>query len=219
VSQLGAGFLATNCYNGTRPEFCQFVSRAPFTGPGTGALTITQTYINVATDMIKGIDIVLRYDRELGPGKLDVGAQVVHVLDRVNQNDPSFAATHFDGAIGNPKWAGTGHIGYDVGPWYARWGVDYIKGTSDDFLVDPVDFPPAVYDFSVPDYWLHTATVRYEPSNRYSLTLGIRNVFDKKPHKITAEDPFVNTIANVPLQSGFDVRGRTFFINAQAKIF
>ena len=219
VSQLGAGFLATNCYNGTRPEFCQFVSRAPFTGPGTGALTITQTYINVATDMIKGIDIVLRYDRELGPGKLDVGAQVVHVLDRVNQNDPSFAATHFDGAIGNPKWAGTGHIGYDVGPWYARWGVDYIKGTNDDFLVDPVDFPPAVYDFSVPDYWLHTATVRYEPSNRYSLTLGIRNVFDKKPHKITAEDPFVNTIANVPLQSGFDVRGRTFFINAQAKIF
>ena len=219
VSQLGAGFLATNCYNNTRPEFCQFVSRAPFTGPGTGALTITQTYINVATDLVKGIDFVLRYDRELGPGKLDIGAQAVKILDRVNQNDPSFAATHFDGSIGNPKWAGTGHVGYDIGPWYARWGVDYIKGTSDEFLVDPVDFPPEVYDFTVPDYWLHTATVRYEPSNRYSLTLGIRNVFDKKPHKITAEDPFVNTIANVPLQSGFDVRGRTFFINAQAKVF
>ena len=71
----------------------------------------------------------------------------------------------------------------------------------------------------MPDYWLHTASLRFEPSNRYSLTLGIRNVFDKKPPKITAEDPFVNTIANVPLQSGFDVRGRTFFVNAQAKIF
>ena len=216
VSQLGAGFLATNCYNGTRPEFCQFVSRAPFTGPGTGALTITQTYINVAMDMIKGIDFVLRYDRELGPGKLDVGAQVVRVLDRVNQNDPSFAATHFEGSIGNPKWAGTGHIGYDVGPWYGRWGIDYIKGTSDNFLSS---LPEAVYDFSVPDYWLHTASLRFEPNNRYSLTAGIRNVFDKRPPKITAEDPFVNTIANVPLQGNFDVRGRTFFINAQAKIF
>ena len=79
--------------------------------------------------------------------------------------------------------------------------------------------PPSVYDFSVPDYWLHTASLRFEPSNRYSLTLGVRNVFDKNPPKITAEDPFVNTIANVPLQSAWDFRGRTFFINAQAKVF
>jgi iron complex outermembrane recepter protein len=69
VSQLGAGTIARGCYNGTRPEYCQFVSRAPFTGPGTGALTVTQTYINVATDIVKGIDFVLRYDRELGPGR------------------------------------------------------------------------------------------------------------------------------------------------------
>ncbi|QNP45208.1 TonB-dependent receptor [Sphingomonas sediminicola] len=104
-------------------------------------------------------------------------------------------------------------------------GVDYIKGTDDRFITEDVDgdgvidFDPAVYDFSVPDYFLHTASIRFEPSNRYSLTLGVRNVFDRKPPKITSEDPFVNTIANVPLQAGFDVRGRTFFVNAQAKIF
>ncbi len=219
VSQLGAGFLATNCYNGTRPEFCQFVSRAPFTGPGSGALTVTQTYINVAMDMVKGIDFTLRYDRELGPGKLDIGANLVRTIDRVNQNDPAFAATHFEGSIGNPKWAGTGHVGYDWGPWYARWGVDFIGHTDDDFLNDDADFPPEVYDFSVNDYWLHTLSLRFEPNDRYSLTAGIRNLFDKKPPKITAEDPFVNTISNVPLQSGWDFRGRTFFINAQAKIF
>ena len=219
VSQLGAGTIARGCYNDTRPEYCQFVSRAPYTGPGTGALTVTQTYINIATDIVKGIDFVLRYDRELGPGKLDIGAQAVRIIDRVNQTNPDSAATDFAGSIGNPKWAGTGHIGYDIGPWYARWGVDYIKGTDDRFLTEPLGYDPAVYDFSVPDYWMHTATVRYEPSNRYSLTAGIRNVFDKKPPKITAEDPFVNTIANVPLQSGWDFRGRTFFINAQAKIF
>jgi len=71
----------------------------------------------------------------------------------------------------------------------------------------------------VSDYWLHTLSLRFEPNDRYSLTAGIRNLFDKKPPKITAEDPFVNTISNVPLQSGWDFRGRTFFINAQAKIF
>jgi iron complex outermembrane recepter protein len=219
VSQLGASTLSRGCYDGSHPEYCQFVTRAPYTGSGTGALTITQTYINVATDMVKGIDFTLRYDRELGPGKLDIGANAVYTLDRVNQNDPDFDAVHFEGSIGNPKWAGTGHVGYDWGAWYARWGVDFIGKTNDDFLVDPADFPPEVYDFSVDNYWLHTFSLRYEPNNRYSLTAGIRNLFDKKPPKITAEDPFVNTIANVPLQSGWDFRGRTFFINAQAKVF
>ena len=70
----------------------------------------------------------------------------------------------------------------------------------------------------MPDYWLHTFAARYE-EDRYSITGGIRNVFDKKPPKISAEDPFVNTIGNAPLQSGFDLRGRTFFINVRAKVF
>lgn len=219
VSQLGAGTISQGCYNGTRPEYCQFISRAPYTGAGTGALTVTTSYINVATDLVKGIDFVLRYDRELGRGKLDIGAQAVRILDRVNQTDPDSDPLNFVGFIGNPKWAGIGHVGYDIGPWYGRWGVEYIKGTSDNDYLEDFGYDPAIYDFSIKDYWLHTASLRFEPSNRYSLTMGIRNVFDKKPYKITAENPLVNTIANVPLQSGMDVRGRTFFINAQAKIF
>ena len=225
VSQLLATNIAENCYNGTRPEYCQFVSRDPYTGSGTGQLTLTQTYINVANFIVKGIDFVLRYDRELGPGKLDLGVQAVRTLDSISQTNPDIAPFDFAGTIAVPKWAGTGHVGYDVGPWYARWGVDYIKGTNDRVITEDtdgdgiIDFDPDVYDFSVPDYWLHTASLRFEPSDRYSLTLGIRNVFDRKPPKISAEDPFVNTISNVPLQSGFDARGRTFFVNAQAKIF
>ncbi len=219
VAQLGAGTIARGCYDGSHPEYCQFVSRAPFTGPGTGALTVTQTYINVATDIVKGIDFVLHYDREIGPGKLDLGINAVRVLDRINQNDPDFDPVNFVGSIGNPKWAATGNIGYALGQWYFRWGADFIKGTDDRFLTEDLGFDPAVYDFSVDNYWLHYASVRFETQNKYSLTLGVRNIFDKKPPKITAEDPFVNTIANVPLQGGFDFRGRMFFVNVQAKVF
>lgn len=218
VSQLGAGTIARGCYQGTRPEYCQFVSRAPYTGPGTGQLTIVQTYINVATDRVKGIDFVLRYDRELGPGRLNLGAQAVRTLDRINQTDPDSEPFNFGGQIGFPKWAGTGHVAYEVGPLYFRWGVEYIQGTSDNDAAEDLGFDPAVYDFSVPDYWLHTLAMRYE-EGPYSITGGIRNVFDKKPPKITAEDPFVNTTSNAPLQSGFDLRGRTFFVNVRAKVF
>ena len=219
VGQLAVTTILQGCYDGSRPEYCQFVTRDPFTGPGTGELFVDQTYFNVATNVVKGIDFVLRYDRELGPGKLDIGLQAVRIADQFFQSSPDFAGRDFVTTIGNPRWAGTGHVGYDWGAWYARWGIDYIKGTNDQPFVEDLGFPAEVFDFSVPDYWLHTASLRFEPSNRYSLTLGVRNVFDKKPPKITAEDPFVNTIANVPLQAGFDTRGRTFFINAQAKIF
>ena len=219
VAQLSANTLLNGCYSDARPEYCQFITRDPFTGPGSAALTVDQSYINIATDIVKGIDFTVRYDRDLGPGKLDLGANVVKIIDRINQTNPDSDATDFAGSIGNPKWAGTGHVGYDWGSWYARWGVDYIKGTDDGFITEELGFDPDFYDFSVKDYWLHTASVRFEPSNRYSLTLGVRNVFDKNPPKITAEDPFVNTIANVPLQSAWDFRGRTFFVNAQAKIF
>jgi outer membrane receptor protein involved in Fe transport len=224
VSQLSHLTILDGCYQGTNPEFCQFITRSD-NASGTGQdLQVTTGYINVATDIAKGIDFVLRYDRDLGPGRLDIGAQAVYMIDRIFQGLPSAAPFHQDGMIGNPKWAGTGHVGYKTGPWYLRWGVEYIKGTSDnEQALDTdedgiVDFDPAQFDFSVPDYWLHTLSARYE-TQRYSLTAGIRNVFDKNPLKISSTDPFVNTTSNVPLQSGFDPFGRTFFINAQAKIF
>ncbi|HEY1142983.1 MAG TPA: TonB-dependent receptor [Sphingomicrobium sp.] len=215
VGQLSVAGLLNGCYTDIHPEYCQFIDRGPYTGTGTGLLTVTQTYINVAKDLVKGIDFVARYDRDLGPGKLDIGAEAVRTLKRVNQTDPDSDAVDYIGTIGNPKWAGTGHVGYDVGPWYFRWGVDYI-GHTDDTKLSEAD--PTVYDFSVDDYWLHTISARYE-KGRYSLTAGIRNLFDRKPPKITAEDPFVNDIANVPLQSAWDFRGRTFFVNVQAKVF
>ena len=224
VSQLSHLTILDGCYQGTNPEFCQFITRGNNAAGAGQDLQVTTGYINVATDIAKGIDFVLRYDRDIGPGKLDIGAQAVYMIDRIFQGLPSAAPFHQDGMIGNPKWAGTGHVGYKTGPWYFRWGVEYIKGTSDnEQALDTdddglVDFDPAQFDFSVGTYWLHTLSARYE-TERYSLTAGIRNLFDKDPLKISATDPFVNTISNMPLQSGFDPYGRTFFINAQAKIF
>ena len=188
------------------------------TGSGTGQLTVVQTYINVATDMVKGIDFTLRYDRDLGPGKLDIGANVVNIIDRVNQNDPDIRGGPSRRCDRQSEVGGHRATSVTTGVPGTRAGASITsRAPTMAFLDDPALRPPSVYDFSVPDYWLHTASLRFEPSNRYSLTLGVRNVFDKNPPKITAEDPFVNTIANVPLQSAWDFRGRTFFINAQAK--
>ena len=218
VSLLGTNTLQQGCYSGTHPEYCQFISRTPFAGAGTGLLTITTSYINVAKFLVKGIDFVMRYDHRLAGGTLDIGAEAVRTLHSVSQTDPTSTATDFIGSIGTPKWAGTGDIGYKHGPWYFRWGVDFIGHTDDAFLTTPLGFSPNKYDFHVNDYYLHTVTVRWE-KGPYSLTAGVRNVFDRAPPKISSGDPEVNTVANVPLQSAWDFRGRTYFVNLQAKLF
>jgi outer membrane receptor protein involved in Fe transport len=221
VGQLSESSLLQGCYTNAHPEYCRFITREPFTIPGTGALTVNTSFINIATDLVKGIDFVLTYDRRLGPGKFDLGAEAVRTLKRINQTDPDSPALDYVGTIGNPKWAGVGHAGYEIGPWYFRWGVEYLKGTNDQPFSEENINPTQTTDrvnFSVPDYWLHTATIRYE-KGRYSLTMGVRNVFDKDPPKITAGDALVNTTSNVPLQSGWDFRGRTYFVNLRAKVF
>ena len=179
VSQLTQGTLETGCYAGTHPEYCQFIIRAPYTGPSTGALTVIQSYINVATFKVRGIDIVARYDHGLAGGKLDIGVEAVRSLEASSQTDPDEGFTDFNGSIGTPKWAGTGHVGYTHGPWYFRWGVDFIGRTDDAFLTVPLGFASTTYDFHVPDYWLHTASLRWEKGN-YSITAGVRNVFTRR---------------------------------------
>jgi outer membrane receptor protein involved in Fe transport len=49
----------------------------------------------------------------------------------------------------------------------------------------------------------------------YSFSLGVRNIFDTEPPKITAG--YTNFVAgNAPLYSGYDIRGRQFYIGVKA---
>ena len=221
VGQLSELTILQGCYDNAHPEYCRFVSRAPYTIPGSGALTVTTSFINIATDLVKGLDFVLDYNRRIGPGRFDLGAEAVRTLKRINQTDPDSAALDYAGTIGNPKWSGVGHVGYNINSWYFRWESEFIQGTNDQpFAAANVDpgYTTDTYNFRVPDYWLHTASVRYE-KGPISVTAGVRNIFDKQPPKITSGDPLVNTTANVPLQSAFDFRGRTYFVNLRANLF
>jgi len=62
----------------------------------------------------------------------------------------------------------------------------------------------------VPDYFLHNASVQFNLEDTVQVTVGVRNIFDKEPPRISAA---VTTIGNAPLFSGFDYQGRTFFMN------
>jgi iron complex outermembrane recepter protein len=214
VAQLSATNILAQCYNNPQRTTCPLVTRAPYTGPGSGGLTVIQSYVNISDARAEGIDYTLRYVRDLGPGRLRLGASLTQMLSRYSRQVPTSDIVELVGRIAQPKWSGTFDAAYSMEGWTFRYGVDWIQGTSDNAYLEQFGWDPAEYHYTLPDYFLHTASIRYD-TDSFGISLGVRNLLDKDPPQITIENPLVNTVANVPLQSGFDMRGRTFFINTR----
>jgi outer membrane receptor protein involved in Fe transport len=217
VAQLSVSSLLDQCYESPQRTLCGtgLILRAPYTGPGTGGLTVIQSYVNIATSYAKGIDFVANYTRRLGPGTLSIDGQAVRMLKRYDRTLPTSDILDVVGFTANPKWAGSLDAQYKVRNFALAYGFDYIHGTSDNDYLEQFGYPPETYDFTVDSYMTHRASVRYE-TKRFALTLGVRNMFDKQPPKISTDNPLVNTTSNVPIQGGYDFLGRTFFANVRA---
>jgi iron complex outermembrane receptor protein len=218
VAQLSAANVLSQCYANPDRTTCDtgLITRAPYTGPGSGALRVIQSFVNISDARVEGIDYTLRYARDLGPGRLRLGAQMTQYLSRYNRTFPTQAIIDVVGHLANPEWTGTFDIAYSTGPWNVRWGTEWVGATSSNeraFQFNPA-FTPQRYDLSTPDYFLHSASIRYE-TERFGLTLGVRNVFNEEPPTITADWTTMGG-GNSPLYSGYDYFGRTFFINVRA---
>jgi len=55
----------------------------------------------------------------------------------------------------------------------------------------------------------------YYYGDRWTFGGGIRNVFDEKPPVVDHSEEFVeyNLVNNTPIGYGYDLRGRTYFLN------
>jgi iron complex outermembrane receptor protein len=60
------------------------------------------------------------------------------------------------------------------------------------------------------NYFLHNASVYYY-GDRWTLGGGIRNVMNEKPPIVDGTE--VQAINNTPIGYGYDINGRTFFLN------
>ena len=133
--------------------------------------------------------------------------------------------TDMNGTVVNPDWVGTFDATYRFNNVTLRYGLDWIDGDRDRtyefFAYDEltgVSDPELVqlyrdnYYLEAANYFLHSASVQFNIAEKYELTVGVQNLFDTQPPRISAVG--YTTIGNAPLYSGYDYRGRTFFANA-----
>jgi outer membrane receptor protein involved in Fe transport len=224
VANLDATTIMNRCYSDPNFDptkgFCRFVKRDVNNG-----LDVTSSYVNLSTDIVKGFEFNARYARDLFGGRFTLNANVTKYTEQSSRLFPEEFLTDRNGTVTSPDWVGNFDATYQIGDVTLRYGIDWIDGdrekTYEYFAFDEltgISDPDLVqaykdnYYLETANYFLHSASVQFNIAKRYELTVGVQNLFDTKPPRITAVG--YTTIGNAPLYSGYDYRGRTFFANA-----
>lgn len=217
----GANNVLSVCYDASNPAggdptnglgpdspFCQTITRG-----SSGIITeISLQDQNVATQTLKGFDLLASYDFDLFGGDARIG----YVATYTTESD--FLAFEGDTPI-----ECAGNFGNDCGeplPEYKhranfRWTGDKITGqllwrmvgeANDD---DP-DIDYVVDSIDTTHYFDASGTYRF--SDNWWLTVGIDNLLDESPPILGSNDEQSNT-----WPATYDVFGRTFFLRASAE--
>ncbi|MDR7099107.1 outer membrane receptor protein involved in Fe transport [Lysobacter niabensis] len=210
VSRAGATNILQLCYDD--PDFragggfCRLVD--PRT-PGSNALTVHDSYVNLATDKVRGYDFTLRYVRDIGPGTLRATTEITHYLEQASKLFSDDPLDDVNGTINNPEYSGTLDVAYGMKNWKIRYGVEWVGAMQsyDFFGLNGETDPRKLY---VKDYFTHNISGQYN-FDTWEVTAGIQNFTNATPPSISSG--VYNRVGNAPLYSGYDYVGRTFFVN------
>lgn len=214
VARAGAPDILTRCYDDAAFRggggFCRLIAPR---NPTTNALTVSDGYVNLATDIVRGNDITARYTNDIGLGRLDLNLSVTEFREQANKLFAENQLTNHNGTLTRPKWSGVLDAKYTVKEWTYYYSAEWVGQTSSYELVGE-DGATSTFKLDTPTYLQQSASVRYKDAvGKWSVTLGVRNLADVKPPMISAQAGY-NRVGNAPLYSGVDYSGRRFFLNA-----
>lgn len=213
VARLGASNILSNCYRAETSNFpndyCTLIDR----DPGTFDITlINDNYLNINSQINRGIDLNLRYEHEIDAGQFVFDSQFTWQLKDTVQL-LSGAATDYNGSTTEPDFTGSTNLRFETGDWTVNWGVDMIGKASDSEL--------AADQLASTKYMLvlnrkqhteftayHTLSVR-KTWDDLSLLVGVNNLFDEGAPSQSAGQFRIGTAA----LNMYDLRGRRAFFN------
>jgi iron complex outermembrane recepter protein len=230
-------FIINDCYTSTTGNsvFCDRIQR-DLSDPASPLIDfIDRGFINRDNEKARGVDINIAFDDEVTvferPVALGVDLWANRQLERstlfvdVNGNPDS---EEFKGEWGFPDWKFRLGMRADFSDWRVTWETNYLGSVEQDQLaIDDFDDIGGIADTCLGpptdvlcrnigftgDYFLHNTSLYYY-GDRWTFGGGIRNVFDRKPPFVDGAE--VLSINNTPIGYGYDLRGRTYFVNVQA---
>ncbi len=225
VRTFGAANIAQQCFSSPTPypgnAFCGLLTRGvAIPGGPNQILTINNSYVNVAEQENRGIDLSIRYRQETGIGNFTLTGQftwqledVVNLLGGIEEDENGGTFNY-----GGPDFTGNMELRYDRNDWTAQWSMDFIgKGSDTEFFGGDVftssryrNIPagdasnPAVYFKQYTEFTAyHDFTLRRRFDD-WSVQVGILNAFDERPPSQSTGQFRIGTAA----LNAYDVIGR-----------
>jgi iron complex outermembrane receptor protein len=158
VTTFSAGNIAGQCYtavNFPASPFCSLIERRGFNGvPLQAAYSglngvpiqagnagsnpqiadVNSSYINVANQVERAIDLTVRYRHDFDLGRLQLDLQATWDLFNGTQLFPTIPANSYNGTTFNfkgPEFSGNLTARFEHGPWTAFWAMQVIGRGSD----------------------------------------------------------------------------------------
>jgi len=235
VEELDPEIILSRCFSGevglTSP-FCRLVERNnPNATPSANLISsIDASFINIGQETSKGIDIVTRFgktfDNVFGETlDLNWATSSTYLIEQERQVFADSALIDNAGRIGNPEWLLQSTVTLDWDflqfSWQTRF-IDAVAETEDDedttrVFTDSPEIPGTVATAPLDHVGARvyndvSLTADFET---YSLTFGINNLTDQDPPLIDRN--LSGQRNNAVTQSGYDLFGRTFFMNARVR--
>ena len=227
-------FIINDCYNDLQGDspFCSRIDRDT-----DGFIDfIDAGFINRDATKAEGVDLNMTFSwpTQLFGRAVDLEADFVFnrtlSVEEIFISDDGEASTdELAGEFAYPKWKGRMFFRADVGDWRTTWSTRYVSSVEQDPL--GVDVPgnapdgtadtcagPAFNDVNCRDggfaenYFVHDVSVYYY-GDVWTFGAGLRNVFNEAPPYVDGNEVF--SFNNVPFGAGYDIMGRTLFLNAE----
>ncbi|HEX7761589.1 MAG TPA: TonB-dependent receptor [Caulobacteraceae bacterium] len=220
ISQLGYNNIGNLCYNSlTYPTdpVCSLIKR----DTNHIITDVYDNYINIASQKNRGIDLTVDYKHAIPWGsKLTLNGQFTWQLIDTTALFPGNVVDS-NGAIGDPRFTGILNAKVDKGDWSATWSVEMIGPSSALRYVSNIG-PLDDHYVVTTDFITYNSISLKRKFSDWSLTLGIRNLFDQEPPQMTTRANIsgagnYNTIGTSVLASQYDYVGRQFFVDLKKK--
>jgi iron complex outermembrane receptor protein len=232
ITQLGARNILFGCYgsaNFPNDPLCDLFTRGQTAAPNNVNEVFDQ-FVNIATQQNSGIDVNVNVRQDLGNlGTFSLTADMTWQTKDTSRLLPTSRLESDNGEAGSPRWVGDFRAS-----WQTRngltlfYGLNVYGGTSDlgDYQFDNGGsscFNSQIYGLycpklTIPTVFYHNASLTQDINDKFSITLGVSNIFDTRPPRVSVfNGGEISMLGPVVAASQYSFVGRRAFVNVSSK--
>ncbi|MBL6893486.1 MAG: TonB-dependent receptor [Porticoccaceae bacterium] len=228
-------YIVNDCYYTLTGQsaFCDRISR-----DADSAIDLLDNgFLNRDNEKARGVDVNINFGDDLLIGKnvfeIDFDVRATRYIERstlFTDDDGNVDYEDYAGEWGFPSWKGESTLAVRWEKWRVQLRSNFTAAVEQEVLgIDPfsdiydsqstgtygdtcLGTPVTCRDVGfAEDYWVHTLSASYREDN-WGVSVGVRNLQDKAPPMVDGSE--VTSKNNAAIGYGYDMMGRTIFVNA-----